>query len=200
MLQAFHLSQGKKRITYIWADDSNQQRHDSATSNLAGPQAAPSMDKKTVAMHAPQSFSRAFSNNHTSVKAAPNLDSDLLPDADADQLEQIPALHKPHHSKAAFSCGQPIIRRVSKGSAVQTAAAHSSEVEQQWSTQSVRRPKAVTVELSINALSSETVSRMLALSARTERRAESLIGKVQAIKTSCRVFLDSMPERTCADA
>lgn len=180
MLQAFHLSQGKKSITYIWADDSNQHPHDSATSNRAGPKAAPNMDESqtTAAMLAPLPSSRAISD-HASPEAAPILNSDLPPDADTDQLEQIPAWHARHHSKTAF--------------------AHSSEIEQR-SKQSERAPKAVKVELSIKALSSETVGRMLALTARTERRAESLIGKVQAIKTSCRAFLDSMPEHVCADA
>ena len=203
MLQAFHLSQGKKRITYIWADDSGQQRHHSANSNRAGPQAAPNMDKSqtTAALRASLAFSRATSN-HASPEAAPVLDCDVPPDVDSDRPEQIPAWHATHHSKAAFSCSQPLKRRTSKGSTgtVQNAAAHRSKVKQQWSTQSERGPKAVKVELSINALCSGTVSRMLALSARTERRAESLIGKVQAVKTSCRAFLDSMPECACVDA
>ena len=45
----------------------------------------------------------------------------------------------------------------------------------------------------INALSAADIRKMLAVHARTQKRAQSLIDKVHALKTDCRALLDAMP-------
>ena len=71
--------------------------------------------------------------------------------------------------------------------------AHEPQAKQGWLQSRDDTGKAVNVQLGIDGLSEETISRMLAVHARTRRRAESLIDRVQALRTGCRGLLDAMP-------
>ena len=51
------------------------------------------------------------------------------------------------------------------------------------------------LQLHVNGLSSESVSKMLALHARTERRAQSLIDKVHALRRDCNMLLTALPQQ-----
>ena len=77
--------------------------------------------------------------------------------------------------------------------------AHEPQAKQGWLQSRDKTGKAVNVQLSIDGLSEETISRMLAVHARTRRRAESLIDRVQALRTGCRGLLDAMPQHILAE-
>ena len=54
--------------------------------------------------------------------------------------------------------------------------------------------KAVQLQLCVSGLTSESVSRMLAVHARTERRAQSLVDKVHALRRDCDMLLTALPQ------
>ena len=53
--------------------------------------------------------------------------------------------------------------------------------------------KHVAVRTVSDALSDADIRKMLAVHARTQKRAQSLIDKVHALKTDCRALLEAMP-------
>ena len=53
----------------------------------------------------------------------------------------------------------------------------------------------VRLQLCVDGLTSESVSKMLAVHARTERRAQSLIDKVHALKRECNMLLLALPQQ-----
>ena len=61
-------------------------------------------------------------------------------------------------------------------------------------------PNPVQLQLRVDGLTSESVSKMLAVHARTERRAQSLIDKVHALKGDCNSLLVALPQhfKDCA--
>ena len=58
----------------------------------------------------------------------------------------------------------------------------------------------VHLQLRVDGLTSESVSKMLAVHARTERRAQSLIDKVHALRRDCNTLLMTLPQhiKECA--
>ena len=52
----------------------------------------------------------------------------------------------------------------------------------------------VRLQLCMDGLTSESVSKMLAVHARTEQRAHSLIDKVHALKRDCNMLLMALPQ------
>ena len=85
------------------------------------------------------------------------------------------------------------------GNVQHNGKAHFAQAKQGMVQRKDKIGKAVNVQLSIDGLSEETVTRMLAVHARTRRRAESLIDMVQALKTGCRGLLDAMPQHILAE-
>ena len=161
LLQEFHLSQGTKKVTYVWADNTSQRLRNTA--------------------------------------AEPEQASDLI----SVQPDRIPAYSDSPASRqlsAASSPERQSPRRKKADSKVQCKEnLHTPPAKQGWLSRGDKAGKAVTVQLSVDGLSEETISRMLAVHARTQRRAESLIDKVQALRTGCRGLLDTMPQHILAE-
>ena len=123
---------------------------------------------------------------------------------DSDQLDTSPAIHASpashQHSAASSPETQPVRRRkpgvnVQHGGRTQTIQAKQGRLQPKDQT-----VKAVHMRLSVDGLSEETITRMLAVHARTRRRAESLIHRVQTLRLGCREVLDAMPQHVFTEA
>ena len=164
-LQGFHLSQGAKKVTYVWADDQSQHLHDKLVQSAEPDQ-------------------------------APGLDSDQP----ADPPASLKSITSRQLNAASLSGGKQEAKREKAEADVQhVCRAHNFQAKQGRLQQKHEAPKAIHVQLSIDGLSEETVAQMLAVHLRTRRRAESLIDRVQTLRTGCRDLLDAMPQHVLAE-
>ena len=166
LLQAFHLSKPKKGPTYIWADTGRQQYHDS------------------------------FSSKHGDAGGKGS-------DSDADEkgsCKQIPARHSVHgndplqqlvHSKKIPDYAR--IRQERGRNHLHLNLSGAREHLSKSLTGADQNP--VQLQLCVDGLTSESVSKLLAMHARTERRARSLIDKVHALKRDCIMLVMALPHQ-----
>lgn len=167
-LQGFHLSQGPKKVTYVWADDESQRLDDELLIQSA------------------------------KLDQAPGLDSDQPAEPPASYT----GIGNYQPSAASSSEAKQEARRKTAEDDVQhDCRAHTSQLKQGCRQQQSEASKAVHVQqLRIDGLSEETITRMLAVHLRTRRRAESLIDRVQTLRTGCKELLNAMPQHVLAEA
>ena len=170
--QAFHLSKGSKKVVYAWADTGDKHMHDSEMGQPA-----------RLDLDQPE----------------PDLALSLVPD----QLDTPPASHASpalhQHSAASSPQPQPARRKkpgvnVQHGGRTQSLQAKQDQLQQKDEIE-----RAVHMNVSVDGLSEETLTRMLGVHARTCRRAESLLHRVQALRKGCREVLDAMPQHVLTE-
>ena len=165
LLQAFDLSKPKNGPTYIWADTGRQRYHDSFSSK----------------------------HGHAGGKGSGSGDDD------ARSRRQIPARHSIHGSSPLQQIlhGENVpahARFQMEGRKGNMHPDHDMSNAREIISTSGGDQNPVQLQLCVNDLSSESVGKMLAVHARMERRAQSLIEKVHVLRRACNMLLSALPQ------
>lgn len=142
---------------------------------------------------ASQQYHDSFSSKHADAGAAAS-------EHNAGQDDKIPSRHSAQQISKAFAQKAPPAEKKPEETAAQKPSRLKSfKARQQNRASTEQESKAVQVQSSIDGFDNESMQRMLAVHARTQRRAQSLVDKVRELRTDCTALLDAMPQEILAE-